>query len=374
MSEWLVVGRRRRRASPLRTRRLGGHLLGAGAAGAELEFPGSEMPEPTGTRERVVSGSVSLLLHGGMIALLALAAALAPEEMIEEIIEITRLPDQATEEPAPRPKVLAESSGRFDPAPMAMAPRIVNPAVIQRRSNAVEARQLQVDTVSPVQAPREITRAAAPSVASVRTYQSVASATAAPVAIDMAAPVLTGPVEVRAPVGQQAGPRQVSVGNTVGIADPKALGSGSSVREGIASNRDVHGGREGVRASVNWGVGAGGGRGHGGEGSGPGGVSFDECMSRPEVRSYMSQVKDRVVSRWAAPGVDGRFKVSLRFQLDPAGTATRIQFISGDNPKVGDSTVAAMRSASPFDPMSDQVRCLAGTTLLASFILETVEN
>ena len=39
--------------------------------------------------------------------------------------------------------------------------------------------------------------------------------------------------------------------------------------------------------------------------------------------------------------------------------------------QVGDSVVAAMRSASPFDQMSDRVRCLANTSLVGTFTLTT---
>jgi hypothetical protein len=201
----------------------------------------------------------------------------------------------------------------------------------------------------------------------------VAQVTTSPLTIDASAPAIRGPVELHAPSGIQAGPRQVARGGGVGIADPSALGSGSSVREGIASNRDVLGGETGVRAQVNWAVGDSNMRGSGGQGTGPGGLTWDQCMRRPEVRAYMQHIKTRVLNRWVLPpNVAGNHAVALRFVLDPAGTANHVVFVSSDDHVLGASAVRAMQSASPFDQMSDRVRCLAGTPIIATFRNPTV--
>lgn len=377
--QWIVTHRRRQRLTPMRRRRIGGaSAVGAGArarATDPADFPARVMPEPEGGRARAVSGAVSILLHGAAVGGLLLAAWLTPPEMVEEIIEITRLQDleePAPEEPAPAPRVVRESAGRFDPAPMALAPQVVNPAVLQRARPAVAARKLEVESVSPVQAPREVKRASR-QVEQARAYQSVASATTSPVAVDTQAPAIRGPIEVRAPAGVQSGPRQVvSRGGTVGTAGPRALGTGSSVREGVASGRDVLGSDTGVRAQVNWSVGSGG-RGSGGSGTGPGGVTSDECLRRTEVAAYMQHIKSRVLGRWVLPtGVEGNHEVTLRFSLDPAGSANRVEFVRTESDALGESAAKAMRSASPFDPMSDRVRCLAGMPLVATFRNPTV--
>jgi hypothetical protein len=371
MADEIAIHRRRARPSPMRTRRIGS--VAAATAGAVADFPGIAIPDPEGTRGRLVSGAISFLAHGAAVGAIVLAAWLAPEEMIEEIIEITRIEEElASEEPAPAPRVLAESLGRYDPAPMALAPQIVSPAVIQRAAPVINAEQLQIDTLSPVQAPREVQRASR-QVEMARTYQSVAQATVSPLAIDASAPAIRGPVEHHAPSGIQAGPRQIARGSGVGIADPSALGSGSSVREGISSNRDVLGAKTGVRAQVNWAVGDSNMRGSGGQGTGPGGLSWDQCMSRPEVQAYMRHIKTRVLNRWVLPPeVAANREVTLRFVLDPAGTANRVGFVSADDKVLGASAVKAMRSASPFDQMSDRVRCLAGNPIMATFRNPTV--
>ncbi len=373
MTDEIVIHRRRARPSPMRTRRIGSLAGGTATAAAGVDFPGITIPDPEGTRGRLVSGGISLLLHGLAISAILLAAWLAPEEMIEEIIEITRIEEElASEEPAPAPRVLAETLGRYDPAPMATVPQVVSPAVIQRAAPVITAEQLQLDTVSPVQAPREVQRASR-QVETARTYQSIAQATVSPLDIDASAPAIRGPVELHAPSGIQAGPRQVARGSGVGIADPSALGTGSSVREGIASNRDVLGAKTGVRAQVNWAVGDSNMRGSGGQGTGPGGLSWDQCMGRPEVQAYMQHIKSRVLNRWVLPSnVQANRTVTLRFVLDPAGTANRVAFVSAEDNVLGESAVKAMRSASPFDQMSDRVRCLAGNPIMATFRNPTV--
>ena len=376
MSDAWLVTRRPRRPTAMQRHRFIESRIAAGHS--TLAFPGTPMPEPEGSRDRLVSGGASLLLHGGLVLLLVLLAHAAQEEIVEQTIEIS-LPKPANDEPAPRPRAIAESSGRFAPAPMALAPQIVNPTVIQQRAPDLAAVQPRLADLQPVQAPRDVVVPSVPEVAQVRAFQSpIVANTAAPKILDSGAPKLSGPVDFQAPSGTLAGPRQVVTGgNTVGITDPTALGTGSSVKEGIASNRDVHGAKTGERASVNVAVGAGGGRGTGGDGLGAGGISEADCLARPEVQSYLARLKERVISRWRATPANlanGTFRVSLRFRLDPSGSASQIEFVSADSQAVGQSAAEAMRAASPFDQMPDRARCIASQSWTAAFTLETFES
>ncbi len=369
MSEPVLYRRRPHRSSPMRSRRLGASFQAAGAGGETVEFPGLEILEPDNNRRFVTTG-FSILVHGVLIGALFLAAYLAPVEEIEELIEITRIEDTvANEAPAPAPKVLAEVSKRlYDPSRMAVAPQIVSPAVVQKASPVVAAGKLDMESLNPIKAPIEV-KGAARVVQRAQTFQSNFQVPTEAVQIDAGAPAIRGPIEVQAPSGIQAGPRQIaSVGGTVGIADPKALGTGSSVREGIASNRDVFGGKEDARAEANWAVGKGNLRGTAGNGTGPGGVTWDQCVSRPEVQSYMERVRRRMLARWTTPpDAAGNQEVSLRFILDPAGTATHVELVDAEDKRLGNSAVEALRSASPFDHMPDRVRCLAGNPLVGHF-------
>jgi hypothetical protein len=372
---WEVKRRPRRTTAMQRHRFVEAHV----AAGASaVPFPGTPMPEPAGARERLVSGGASLLLHGALILALVLVANVAREEIQEQIIEVTRV-TETREEPAPRPRAIAESAMRsFAPAPMAVAPQIVNPTVIQPRIANVPA-PVQVADLQQVQAPREITAPTLQPVPQASPLPSpIALPTSAPRVVDTSdAPALSGPVDYQAPVGTSSGPRQVvSTGDTFGVGDATALGTSSSVQDGIDSNRDVLGGKTGERASVNTAVGANGGRGTGGSGTGLGGdVSQEDCIARSEVKAYIAHIKERMFSRWrqAPTGLaDGVYRVSLSFRLDPSGSASEVNFVSADNPAVGASAVEAMRAASPFDQMSDRVRCLAGDRLTATFTLENL--
>jgi hypothetical protein len=350
----------------------------AGGARSAVAFPGTPMPEPAGARERLVSSGASVLLHGALLLALWLVAHAAKEQIEEKLIEVTRV-TETREEPAARPRAIAESMARsLAPAPMAVAPQIVNPTVIQPRIPNVQAAPVQIAELQPVQAPRDITAPALPEVPQARAMPSpIALPTNAPRVVDTSgAPQLSGPVDLRAPAGTLSGPRKVAnTGDTVGVGEATALGTGSSVQDGIASDRDVLGGKTGERAAVNVAVGANGGRGTGGSGTGVGGISQEDCIARKEVQAYMAHVRERMFSRWrsAPTGLpDGTFRVQLSFRLDPSGSASDVRLASADNNAVGASAVEAMRAASPFEQMSDAARCLAGDRLTATFTLENI--
>ena len=97
MTDAWIVKRRPRRVSPLRRHRFVEAAVTAGQS--TVAFPGSAMPEPAGARERAVSSGVSILLHGAMILALVLVARLAPEELVEQLIEVQRLEEPRRRSP-----------------------------------------------------------------------------------------------------------------------------------------------------------------------------------------------------------------------------------------------------------------------------------
>jgi TonB family protein len=99
-----------------------------------------------------------------------------------------------------------------------------------------------------------------------------------------------------------------------------------------------------------------------------GGVSQADCLDRPEVRAYYESIRSRMFERWVLPsGISGTHAVTLRFRLDAAGSATSVELVSSENSALGQSAVDALRSASPFPPMGDRVRCLAGSPVVGKF-------
>jgi TonB family protein len=364
-------------------------------------FPGFVETDEDDRRSRWISGSLALLLHGSLIAGLVLYTWLNPT-VIEDVIPVQLLKEEAPkpkppppppvarveptpapspapeppkekpapvpkENPAPAPKALAERrTVDFAPQAQAVAPQVINPSVVAKAAPAIDAKKLEGVGVV---APREIAHAT--TVASVSPIASIAPAQASKIDIGSASPALRGPVEVAAPVGQSAGPRQVvTSGATVGTGTQVTNLGGSSVREGVVTGRDVLGSANGAPlASINTRVGDGNLRGDGGTGDGQGGGGgAEDCDRRPEVQSYLEAVKAGMKSRWDIPtGVEAGQSVALRFMLDVSGSVRSAEVVSASDARLSESAVSALRSASPFPAMPDRVRCLAGRAQIGTF-------
>lgn len=365
--------RQRRPKAPKRPLRAAFTPAVAGG-GAALAYPGYASPDEEGNRRTFVTGSIATLFHGGILAFLVIAASLAPV-IDEEIIPVQLLRETPEPiEPAPAPKALAERrSVNFSPAVQAFEPQIVNPRVIADASPAIQAQALEMDAVSSTAAPTQINRATTV-VERVSAVNSVARARAAQVDVgNTGAPVVRGPVRVTGPVGPSVGPRKVQAAAT-GTTSGTALeigGNGSSVGDGVLSGRDVVGSPDGALVvSVDTAVGDSYMQGTGGSGTGPGGapVSKSMCLERPEVLLYMTKVEERVYERWILPpGVDADQRVTLRFRLDVAGSATTVALVRASDNALGASAVDALRAASPFPPMPEPARCLASVPIIATF-------
>jgi TonB family protein len=376
MSQQLRFKLRKSRRNPMATRRVAAAFdASAGAALATLEFPGITVREPESSRRTWVAGGAATALHLGTLGFLMLLAALAPQ-IVEEIIPVQLLKEDspARDEPAPAPKALAERRfPNFAPQVQSVAPQIVNPRVIADASPAVNADVLQMDAVSSVVAPRQISRSSAPTVERVSAVNSPIAARATSVDVsNVGGPAVRGPVKIDAPVGPSVGPRQVAVNSSVrsmGTGKLQIGNPGSSVREGVISNRDVVGSPGGAPlVSIDTSVGEGLLRGSGGTGSSVMSASASECVSRPEVRSYLDEVQKRTLDRWVLPpGINADQKVTLRFQLDVAGSATSVSLIRASDNALGASAVDALRAAAPFPPMPSRARCLGRVPITATF-------
>ena len=349
----------------------------ASGQAAVLTFP-IAFHEPESSKRTLVTGSFAALLHFGVLASLVFLASLAPV-IDEALIPVQLLHDEppAPEEPAPAPKALAERrSLDFAPA-RAVMPQIVNPNVIANASPAVNAEALEMESVASVVAPTQIQRSHTV-VEHVSAVQSSAAARAT--AVDIASvgvPAVRGPVKIVAPVGPSVGPRAVAVasaGATMGSATLD-IGSGSSVREGIVSTRDVRGSSTGaLLVSIDTEVGDGFRGGTGGTGTGNGGgPGAGRCNDRPAVQAYMAQIRTRTLERWKLPpGVPVDERVTLRFKLDVAGSASAVHVLKASDNALGASAVDAMRSASPFPPIPEAARCLSQGRIRATFSSESV--
>jgi TonB family protein len=377
MSEQLHIFHRRRRRTTMGVARMGTAFEKGAGKGVSYEFPGLTLKDPEGARRTLLTGGLATLVHVGAVGILLILASLAPV-IQEAIIPVQILKDEPPPpkqeqepEPAPAPKALAERrSVDYAPAVQAVQPQIVNPRVVAEASPAVSAEVLQMDAVSSAVAPKQINRSSATVVERVSAVNSVVAARASAVDVGTASgPVVRGPIRPGLPVGPSAGPRQVTVaqGGTTTGTGRLTIGSGSSVREGVVSNRDVLGSPNGAPlASVDTQVGEGMLRGSGGTGESV--VSETACFQRPEVQAYLSQVQARTLERWVLPpSVSADQHVTLRFKLDVAGSASNVSLVRASDNALGLSAVDALRSASPFPAMPDSARCLMRVPITATF-------
>jgi TonB family protein len=341
---------------------------------AAVGYPGYSVPDEEGRRRTAISGFLAALFHGSALGLLILLASLAPA-IQDEILPVQLIKEEVTkpDEPAPAPKALAERRALpFNPAVQTVTPQIINPRVIAEAAPAIAAEALQMDAVSSVAAPTQISQSATV-VERVSAVTSIAHARAAAVDVQsVAGPAVRGPVQVNAPVGASVGPRAVNVTNAApsfGTGKMQIGTPGSSVQEGVLSNRDVVGSPDGALVvSVDTAIGDGYLRGAGGDGTSNAAVSTKECIQKQEVQDYLAVVKQRTVQRWVLPpGVEGGRRVTLKFRLDVAGSASNVAVERADDNSLGASAVDALRSASPFPPMPDNVRCLSQVPIVGTF-------
>jgi len=379
--QFILKGRRknRRNSGGKRALRVALTPLSAGAMVPALAYPGYGDHAEDDSRRTAVTGSISALLHLAAFAFLLILASLAPV-LDEELIPVQLIRDDPLlEEPAPAPKALAERrSLNYAPAAQTVAPQVINPRIIAAASAAVEAEALQMDAVRSSTAPTAIDHSTTV-VERVSAVNSVARARVAAVDVaNVGAPVVRGPTQVNSPVGPSVGPRKIEAADaapTMGTGPLKiGSGNGSSVREGVLSNRDVLGSPDGAMViSVDTVIGNSNLRGSGGNGTslapgGGGATSQSACLALPEVANYMGRVKKRMFDRWVLPpGLDSNQQVTLRFRLDAAGSATSVSLVNADDNAMGASAVDALRAASPFPPMSESVRCLSQHSLIGTF-------
>jgi TonB family protein len=367
----LIHGRRRRsrhERDPL------ARAVARPLAGDALAYPGYAEPDDAGRARTFLTGS--LLLHGLAFGFLLLLASVAPviEETIIPVQILHEEPPPAPETPAPAPRVLAQRRNLpFAPAVQSVSPQIVNPRIIAEASPAVAAEALQMDAVSASTSPTKI-ESRTTVVERVSVVNSAVRARVSAVDVGQAAgPVVRGPTHASGPVGPSVGPRRVEAadaGTTMGTA-PLQIGSGngSSVRDGVLSDRDVIGSPDGALVvSVDTAIGDGLIGGNTPDGTGSAVVTKTTCMERPAVQSYLVDVRDRTMQRWVLPpGVDAGRKVTLRFHLDVAGSASKVAIVSAEDNALGASAVDALRAAAPFPPMPEEVRCLARVPIVGTF-------
>jgi TonB family protein len=146
----------------------------------------------------------------------------------------------------------------------------------------------------------------------------------------------------------------------------KALNEGTQI-PGALKGSGTASGTLGVPGGSKSGTGLAG----GGTGSGSGGGSFSGLRgaSNADFSRYLEQLEKRVKSVWRFPeDVAGVQEVAVRFSLDRAGKLIQAQVLDSSDARLNGSAVEAMRRASPFPPIPENLaKELANEPLIVRF-------
>lgn len=182
------------------------------------------------------------------------------------------------------------------------------------------------------------------------------------------------PIRDRAPnlpaaSGQKPEERSLSALKGRGDGDGiRALKEGAQI-PGALKGTGTGTGPYGVPGGIREGSGLSG----GGTGSGSGGGSATGLRGAPggDYDQYLKLIERRVSSVWKYPdGVTGVQKVSVRFTLDRAGKLIQAEILDSTDPRINGSAVEAMKRASPFPPIPESLRDLAGEPLIIRFTVD----
>lgn len=392
MSERLAV-----RARPSKHKRridLASVVLVGTPGALATDAPSLGFGASTHRHDALVNGGMSALIHAALLAALIVAAVLAPQEIVEKIIPLELRPQPierpgTNAEPAPAgPKAVGAARPSAAALAAAAAPALSAAEAEALREAAMEAARAALDaldTPRPLTAPTQIERnavqadtlAARAAAAEALPSAIVEQADIAPLdidpsdlaALDLAA--LEGPRDIDTSALdvmsagdafaalQQLQGRDYADATTLGeMSSGAALGGGrggNGVDTGVAAEWSGAGGAPGI----------GGGGGAGGEGYAVGSV---RCLESAFVTRYLERVKERTNQHWVVPdGIPADAQVKLIFDLDDSGTASNVETLEADDPKLGRSAEIALRNAAPFPPMDDANRCLAAGRIKLTF-------
>jgi len=92
------------------------------------------------------------------------------------------------------------------------------------------------------------------------------------------------------------------------------------------------------------------------------------AVTSPDFGPYLEMIKKRVQAVWKYPeGITGAHQVNVIFVLDRAGKVIRAEVADSTDPRLATGAVQAMRTASPFPPIPDSLKELAGWPLRMRF-------
>ncbi len=348
----------------------GGAFAAAGALDPMLfESPSGvaaslTMPPAEDRRGTFIASGFTTLLHAAVFGAIVLVGYFAPT-VVEEIIPVTILSEAqplelpGSNDPALIPKMLAA-------IPAASAAAIAAPAAIAALPAAAQAPSLEAA------APTQIDMAQVTS--QPLAAQSTLSPTPSAANITDVKPLDIDPADLLAPTIDRTGPTAMAPQPNVDVTAPQnfeQLGQidpdtyRSAAVGTVTRSTNVAGHVSGTEVTT--GIAdefmTGGGGYEGGSTTGQAGTV--PCMQSAYVLRYKDEIERRTKKRWVLP-LTARPSdvVTLGFRLDYAGAVTRIEVVSATTEEFGSSAMRALKMASPFPPLDDNVRCLANMKVL----------
>jgi TonB family protein len=92
------------------------------------------------------------------------------------------------------------------------------------------------------------------------------------------------------------------------------------------------------------------------------------AMTRADFGPYLDMIRKRVQSVWKYPGgISGSHQVNVVFVIDRSGNLGQARVLDSTNQSLNESALQAMKLASPFPPIPESLKELAGTPVRVRF-------
>lgn len=98
--------------------------------------------------------------------------------------------------------------------------------------------------------------------------------------------------------------------------------------------------------------------------------STDVGLNWANYVSYIQIIQKKVQSTWKYPPGIMSGNVALRFVLDIDGNLMSVQVLNSSDVRLSDLAIEAMNRASPFPPIPDNLKRLAGEPLVIKFTVK----
>ena len=301
----------------------------------------------------------SLAVHLLLFYLLGMVAlAVNPDE------KIVSIPIQLIELGQGRSKDKSIGPGQGPGGPRSL-PKLGSPEIPRQQTGRLDTGSLESATPSKESAPAADSAPPLPQpklLAEAGRPRSLAVRESSPDSL-VKLPTKDGASSLASPVNPDSNPRNLTA--------LKGKGEGQAIRalsEGIQLPGALKGTGAGAAPfGVIGGIKEGKGTTGGGTGSGAGGGG-NSGLRGTDYDQYLKLIENRVKSRWEYPeGVTGVQKVSVRFTLDRAGKLSQVEVLDSTDARINTSALEAMKKASPFPPIPESLKDLAGESLVIRF-------